>query len=277
MTALCYQYGKIRPVEESRLPLNDLALLRGYGVFEFLRTCGGSLFCWEEHLARLHHSAEALHLKVPLTDEELRVIAQKLIAGSDLAIPALRILLTGGAADADPLLSDPQLIMIAEELTTYPDALYQRGMRLLSVKYQRELPGVKTLNYINDLRLLPLRRRQHADELLYYTENGITECPRSSFFLFAGETLITPAADILPGVTRQLVLELAGQAFPVKEGVIPLSEVHQAQEAFITSTSKGVMPVTEVDGNPLGTGEVGERTRIIRHLFEEYMAQYQCN
>lgn len=276
MTVLCYQDGSFLPVEKAGVPLNDLAVQRGYGVFEYIRTCAGEFFHWGDHLRRLHRSAQALHLTVPVQDDRLREIAEELVAASELERPAVRILLTGGPADTEPLLSSPSLFLTVEELASYPQAWYQQGIHLLTVQYRREFPGIKNLNYVNTIRLDPVRRRQHADDLLYYTERGITECPRSSFFAFLGEKLVTPEEDVLPGVTRQLVLDLAVQAFPVAQRTIYLEDLQQAEEAFVTSTSRGVVPVTEIDCQLLGSGQVGERTRVVSRLLAQYMERYQC-
>ncbi|MCV6605272.1 MAG: aminotransferase class IV, partial [Porticoccaceae bacterium] len=216
----CYINGDIQPVESAAIGITDLALQRGYGVFDFGRTAGGKLFHFADNIQRLRQSAAELHLQVPLDDEEITAIARRLIELSDLVTPSVRLLLTGG--DSRLAVSRPNFMMIAEELPTYPDGCYSRGAALISACYQRELPQVKSINYLNSIRLEQEKRQQNALDLLYYNQRSITESPKSNFFALRGNTLITPARDILLGITRKIVLELAAPHFDIEERDLPL-------------------------------------------------------
>lgn len=274
MKSFCYINGKITRTESGALPVTDLALQRGYGVFDYARTYRGKLFHFEDHLARLHNSAEILHLKVPLSDPELREIAEQLIQKSELNNPAVRILLTGGETTSLLTLEKPSLIMIAEELPSWPRELYIQGVKLITVEYQRELPHVKSLNYLNALRLEPHKHERGAFDLLYAHQGEITECPRNNFFVFRDCSLVTPADKILPGITRKVVIQLAAAEFPVKERRLLLSELDECDEAFLTSTSKEILPVTQINNQKIGSGNVGELTNRMMTLFRQYVTNY---
>ena len=162
MEPLCYVNGRIQPTKESTVGVTDLGLQRGYGVFDYVPTCNGKLFHLADHLARLHHSAAALYLELPIPDDEITHIANQLIAGSELRRPALRLILTGGDAHTQPMLAQPNFIMIIEELPTYPEDVYIHGTTLTTVQYQRELAEVKSINYLNAIRLEPLKQQTWA-------------------------------------------------------------------------------------------------------------------
>lgn len=270
MKNLCYVNGEILSASDGVVGISDLALQRGYGVFDYSRTYNGKLFHFEDNLERFRSSANELHLNIPLSDEEIINIVKELINGSDLKIPAVRLILTGGYAESKSFLESPNLIMIAEELPTYPTELYEQGCRIITSEYQRELPHIKSINYLNAIRLEPLIRQHNAYDVLYYNENSVTECPRNNFFIFSGDTLITPKDKILYGITRRLVLQLASKHFEVEERNISLEELYSADEAFVTSTSKQVMPVTVIDDKEIGNGKVGEKTKAIMKMFDDY-------
>jgi branched-chain amino acid aminotransferase len=121
------------------------------------------------------------------------------------------------------------------------------------------------------------QRRAHAAdaiEALYCNAAGvITECTTSNFFIFKGNQLITPVQDVLPGITRAAVLEIAGDLFEIVERPILRSELAEADEAFITSTTKEVMPIVRIDTQIIGVGRPGERTQRLQHSFQAYVAQ----
>jgi len=273
MSALCYVNGEILSASDGVIGVSDLALQRGYGIFDFARTYNRKLFHFDNNIQRLRNSASELHLKLPISDAEISAVAEHLIQEGDLNNPAVRLLLTGGYS-ASPFLQHPNFIIIAEELPTYPVAVYSFGAKLIMVKYQRELPHVKSINYLNSLRLEPLRREKDAFDILYYADNGVTECPRSNFFAFQGETLVTASSDVLYGITREIILKLASDHFPIEERKIEPGELPSFDEAFITSTGKRVIPVTIIDDHKVGTGLVGDRTRKIMQLFDEYTEKY---
>ncbi len=277
MSCLCYFNGSFQSLDDTRLPLTDLALQRGYGVFDYFRTVKGELFHARDHIKRFHHSAAALHLPVPISEKELIEIIQHLVDSCRFQQPAVRILLTGGDPTRNKGVFNPRLICIPEELPVYPPESYIQGLSLLTVRFQREIPLVKTLNYTASLRWELLLKRQHADDLLYYSGQGVSESSRSNFFLFRAGKLITPANNILFGITRQNVLNLAQGHFPVEERLISREELLTADEAFLTSTSKGVLPVTQIDQHPVGDGKIGECTRALRALYLSYLENYSSD
>ena len=268
---LCYVNGEIKSAADGAIGISDLALQRGYGVFDYGRTYNGKLFHFEENLKRFHRSASELRLELPISDEQIRETAEELIEESDLKIPSVRLILTGGYSQT---LEGPNFIIIAEELPTYPGEVYLEGIKVVLAEFQRELPHIKSLNYMNAIRLEPYRIDQKAFDILYHSQNGITECPRNNFFAFVGDTLVTPSEQVLHGITRKIVLQLAAKDFQIEERMISLEELDDIREAFTTATTKRVVPISQIDDTEIGNGGVGDRTKTIMRLFDDYTEGY---
>jgi len=280
MSSYCYLDGTIVAGEQARLPVTDLGLQRGYGVFDFMRTYNGRLFHPGDHLRRFRASASELSLHVPLSDERLLEIGNELLSRSSLDYPALKFILTGGDGTPEAPLAKPRLVIIAQNRPVFPDHLYQRGAHLLSVRFKRELPHVKTLNYLNSLRLNQWKRENGALDLLYHdSEHGVTESPQANLFMGVHEQnkLVTPPEGILKGITRQIVIELARPYYDVQIRPISYDEFSQCDECFICSTSKRIIPLTRVDTRNMGGGHTGQITRHLMQLFDEYTARYSTS
>lgn len=274
MTKYCYLNGKIIPVNKGGVSLNDMGILRGYGVFDFLRTYNGKPFFLKEHLRRLKNSAKILNLKLPGTLEELAALVNGLLLKNKFKESTIRIVLTGGKTDDGITCSKPTLFILINKLQKLPLSVYQKGVKLITYEYQREIPKAKTLNYITAASLQNLRRRKKAFEILYTSKGQVLEATTSNFFIFKNNTLVTPKNKILIGITRNIVVKLAQSKFKVEERDIPLRELSQAAEAFITATSKGIVPVVKIDSKLIGNGKVGKNTKCLMDLFHQYTKKY---
>ncbi len=266
--------GAILRGSQAVIPVDDLGLQRGYAVFDYARVTSEKIFRFRDHLDRFRRSADALHLELAYSDEDVASMAMTLVRDIGIANPGLRFLLTGGSAWAEALLDRPRFIMIAEELPAYPEAVYTAGAKLATYEFQRDIPEVKTTNYMTAFRLAPYQQRCGAFTILYHWNGMALECPRDNFFIVRGNTLVTPARDVLHGVTRKVVLELAEGTFDVEEREVPLAELDRADEAFITSTTKMIVPVVRIDERTIGNGAVGARTRAIMKRLREYDETY---
>jgi len=147
---------------------------------------------------------------------------------------------------------------------------FARGYKLITTSLQRIAPEAKTANYVAAVRALKEAERQGAADALFVNERGhVLEATRSNFFIFRGDTLVTPSEGILIGVMRNVVLELARGRFPIEERPILLDELMLADEAFITSSSKEITPVVQIDDLTLGDGKPGPRTYELEQRFIE--------
>lgn len=255
--------------ENARLHISDLSLQRGYAVFDFCRTVNGIPLFLPDHLDRFYISAAALHLEINKTREELTAIVKELVKRSTLREAGIRFLLTGGYSADGYHPATPNLLITCNSVKTATGADFEKGYSVITHAHQRELPHVKTINYITAVWLQPLLKEKQADDVLYYNPVSITEFPRCNVFMVTGDRqLVTPARNMLPGVTRKKVITLAADIIPVEERNIPVEELHTASEIFLTATTKRVIPVLRMDGRTLGDGKPGP---VTRKLFEKFL------
>lgn len=259
--------------------ISDLALLRGYGIFDFFRLAGLVPLFIEEHLDRFFQSAAFLRLQPPVEREELRGLILEMIRHNQLRDSGVRTLITGGESPNGYLPGTAQLFVINEPIKPLPEASFSQGIKLITSEYLRDLPEVKTTNYIRGIFLLPEIEKAGATDVLYHWRGVVSELTRSNFFIVNREgTLITPEKGILKGVTRGKILEIARLLCRVEERELHLDEVKAASEAFITGTTKKVTPVIQIDDWAVNEGQVGSLTRELQRalgtLIERYCAEH---
>jgi branched-chain amino acid aminotransferase len=254
---------------EATLSINDVAVLRGYSAFESFRTYDRRPFHLEEHLNRLFRSAEFIELEIPFTREYIAEIIQQVIERNPYKHATLRILVTGGETEDGVMPSgQPHLAVLISPLGERDMERFTGGVKLITSHLMRVSPEAKTSNYIAAIRSLKQAARQHASDALFVNEQEhVLEGTRSNFFVFRGDTLITPRAGILLGVTRNTVLALAQGRFAIEERPILLSELAHVDEAFITSSSKEITPVIQIDDIIIGSGKPGPHTFELEHRF----------
>ena len=234
--------------EKAMLSFKDLSFQRGYGIFDFFRLIGDTPLFFDEHLDRFFFSAEAMRLPVPLAKKELKAAIAGLIKKNNQPHTGIRLSLTGGNAEDGFTIGSPTFLISQHPFTPPADEQVQKGIRLLSHPFQRQLPHVKTIDYLMAVWLQPKRIAAGADDLLYHQNGIITESPRSNFFLVtADDKIVTPAKEVLAGITRQKLLQLAKEQFVVEERSITMDELRTAKEAFLTSTTKQILPVAQID------------------------------
>ncbi len=266
-----YVGGRWVHPDEATLSINDVAVLRGYSVFESLRTYDRNPFQLDEHLARLYRSAKLIELEIPWPREHIAGVIHEIIARNSYRHATIRLLVTGGESEDTVLPSGkPTLVVIITPLGERDMERFARGYKLITTSLQRIAPEAKTANYVAAVRALKEAERQGAADALFVNERGhVLEATRSNFFIFRGDTLVTPSEGILIGVMRNVVLELARGRFPIEERPILLDELMLADEAFITSSSKEITPVVQIDDLTLGDGKPGPRTYELEQRFIE--------
>ncbi len=270
----CFHNGKIIPSSEAKVHISDLGLVRSYAVFDFFRTYGGKPFRMPDYLARFRNSAANLRLPFEYSDEELSNIINELLVKSGLKEAGIKMILTGGESEDSMTIEKPNFFIQVMPLTELSDDHYTDGVKLITYAYQREIPVVKSTHYLNAIKLQPLKEKNAAYDILYYFDNKVLEVPRNNFFLIKGDTLVTPKDDVLLGITRKVVLELACDHFKVEERVVDLNELQEADEAFVTGTTRRIVPVVQIDDYLIGDGRVGEGTEKLIELFQDYINRF---
>jgi len=251
---------------QASLFITDLAIQRGYGIFDFCKTIGNKPVFLANHLERFFHSASKMHLDPGYNATELEDILITLIHKNDMGDSGIKITLTGGYSPDGYMIGKPNLVITQQplELKLFMD---QKGISLVTYAHQRQLPEIKTLDYLMAIWLQPFIKEHHADDVLYHHNGLVNECPRANFFIVTkDEEIITAKNNILKGVIRKNVLKLDHPEFMISQRDFTLADLRNAKEAFITSTTKHIMPVVSIDGNPISGGMPGVITEQLSNL-----------
>lgn len=268
-----YVNGQYVAADQAALGLNDLGIVRGYGVFDLLRTYDGKLFKLHEHVLRLERSAALIGLELPWSTGEIEAIARATYMRNTIANATIRIIVTGGAADDFMTPQQrPTLIVMVNPIGIPAPEQQSHGVKVITTRIERMMPTVKSLNYITAIMAMQAARRVGAVEAIYRTaDDRITEGTRANFFIFRDNRLITPQTDVLGGITRDVVLEIAGDDFEVVEAPLFYADLATCDEAFLTSSTKEILPVTQIDDLTIGQGKPGPNTRKLIELFSAYV------
>lgn len=256
--------------EHSAILIKDLSVQRGYGIFDFFKTVNSKPVFLDDHLDRFYYSAAQMHLQVGLSRAQLKEILAELMERNNLPDSGIRITLTGGySEDGYNLAEKPNLIITQNSFTVNQQAI-NKGIKLVTYNYQRQLSHIKTLDYLTAIWLQPYIKEHAAEDVLYHNNGALRECPRANFFLVtAADEVLTAGESILKGVTRKNILNLAETDILVAERAITLDDLASAKEAFITSTTKNIMPVTGIDGKNIGNGTIGPLTSKLQELLKQ--------
>lgn len=272
MGNLCYIEGQFLPLEKAALPVSDLIIQRGVGVFEVIATCGGRPLMLSPHLERLTRSAASVRIRLTPPVEEMKRVIREGIArmGGEVRV---KVYLTGGDVfDGEKGFIEPRFFVVFDRPDLPPKEAYEHGATLEPLPFGRDDPSVKSVDYRTSYAL----SQSGALEVLYCPDGEITETGHSSFFLVLNGTLVTaPLSRVLKGTTRQAILELArGEGIPVEERCPLWSELPQAREAFITGSSKRVVPVSRVGHIVIGDGRPGPMTARLSELYLRRIEQW---
>ena len=280
-----YINGKLFDKADAKISVYDHGLLYGDGVFEGIRIYDGRIFKLKEHVERLFESAKAIKLEIPMTREQLAKAIQDTVHANDKRNGYIRPLVTRGAGylGLDPRkTTDPQVVIIVDDISLYPAELYDNGMEIATVATIRNHPAalnprIKSLNYLNNILAKIEGIQQGCLESLMLNHKGeIAECSGDNIFLVKNGVLRTPPIDagILEGITRNAVLELAKKAsIKVAEMALTRHDVFAADECFLTGTAAEIIPVVKCDGRVIGAGKPGPLTRQLRDAFQRYVRE----
>lgn len=278
MAEIVYLNGSLVPLSEASISPLDYGFLYGFGLFETMRAYGGHVFRLDRHLARLARSAQTLGLPLPPLDIEGAVLDT--LRANRLSDARIRVTLSLGEGEMVPdpaTCRSPTVLILASEYKPRPAQVYERGFRAIVSSIRRNsqspLSRVKSANYLESMLARREARAAAADEALFLNEKGLlAEASMSNLFLVAEDTLWTPGQEsgVLPGITREAILELASrEVIPAREREVGLAALLGAQEAFLTNSLIEVMPLTEVEGKPIGSGRPGPLTRRLMAAYRE--------
>ncbi|MCG8568028.1 MAG: aminotransferase class IV [Desulfobacterales bacterium] len=275
-----YVDGQFVPSDQAVIPVDDLAILRGYGICDIMRTYKGQPYFLNEHVRRLEDSARETGIDLPWDSDELKtIILQTLEKNPAIEDANIRIIVTGGSSsDFFTPQGEPRLIVMVTPIPALPPQWYTHGIHVVTHHQERALPKAKVISYMSAAMALKEAKKSGAIEALYITREGeALEGTTSNLFAFFNNILVTPGDKVLKGITRKLILSLGKKIFKVEERPIPLEDLLQADEVFISGTNKGIVPVVQIDSTPVGRGIPGKNTQKLMALLQEHAQDFMIS
>ena len=286
MAAVVSLNGALIPPEEAKISIFDRGFLYGDSVYEVIRTYQGVPFELEAHLERLKGSAERLMMALPASLQTIAEETKQALKASDHKDSYIRIVCTRGAGPIGldvNLAEAPVRLVIVQPVKSPPQAIYEQGAKVALTSVRRNLraaldPEAKTGNYLNSVMALAEAKQRGAYEAVMLDHRDfITEGASSNVFMVTGGVVLTPPVDvgILRGVTRKVIINVAQQAgLRVLELPITEAALKDADEVFITSSIREIVPIVAVDDTTIGEGRPGPVYAKLRALFMEYVQAY---
>lgn len=282
MSQKVYITGKLVSKDEATINVYDHGLLYGDGVFEGIRVYGGKVFLHEEHIARLYESAQAIRLPIPMSTSEMIDAVNLTVKENGIVDGYVRLIVTRGSGSLGLDIrktANPQVIIIADTITLYPEEIYKNGMKLITASTIRNHPGalsarIKSLNYLNNILAKIEGTDAGSPEALMLNHKGeVAECSGDNIFIVKDGVLKTPGPDagILEGLTRNAVMSIARESgYEVRECVLLRHDIYIADECFLTGSAAEVVPVVSLDGRDIGEGTPGPITLELLEKFQAF-------
>ena len=279
MAPKVYIGGELFEKADAKISVFDHGLLYGDGIFEGIRSYEGRVFRLDAHIDRLYESARAIGLKIPIDRAAMASAVLDTLKANGLRDAYIRLIVTRGAGSLglDPRkTTDPQIIIITDQIQLYPPELYENGLKIVTASTIRTHPGalnprIKSLNYLNNIMAKMEGINAGCLEALMLNSKGeVAECTGDNIFIVKRGKVLTPPIDagILEGITRDAVIGLARESGrEVSERPMDRLDIYNADECFLTGTAAEVIPVVEVDGRPIGESRPGPVTRDLLARF----------
>ncbi len=274
-----YLNGKFVEQSKATVSVFDHGLLYGDGVFEGIRSYNGLIFKLREHIDRLYESAHTIMLRIPMDKPQMVNVVKQSLRVNSLRDAYLRLVVTRGEGDLglDPRkCAQPTVFIIADKIELYPKTLYEKGLELITVATQRNVPEalnpqIKSLNYLNNILAKIEAINAGYEEAIMLSPSGyVTECTGENIFVLKGQQLLTPPPyiGVLRGITRQTVMALgAARRLDVREELLTRHDLFNADEVFLTGTAAEIVPVVKIDGRIIGGGKPGPVTQRLQQRF----------
>lgn len=278
-----YMNGKLVEKADAVISVYDHGFLYGDGIFEGIRIYNSVVFKLHEHVVRLYESAKSIDLTIPLSIDEMCKAVKDTVQANAKKDGYIRLIVSRGVGNLglDPRkTTNPQIIIIVDDISIYPEEMYEKGMEIITAATIRNIPNalnprIKSLNYLNNILAKLEANRAGVPEAIMLNHLGeVAECTADNIFLVKNGVLKTPAPQcgILEGITRNTVMDLAKvEKIIVQEVVISRHDVFTADECFLTGTAAEVISVVKCDGRKIGDGVPGEVTKLLRMRFRKFV------
>jgi D-alanine transaminase len=269
--------GRYMPIEEAMVPVLDRGFIFGDGIYEVVPVYSRVPFRLDEHLARLERSLAAVRIQNPYTRGEWRAIVERIVAAQPFEDQGVYFQVTRGVAKRDhafPKGVAPTVFMMANPLVT-PSAedVARGGIAVSALDYRWQRCDIKSISLIGNCLLRQASAEIGAAETILFREGKLTEASASNAFIVKDGVIQSPPKSnlILPGITYDVVIELAASAgLPMRLREVTEAEVRAADELWVTSSSKEVFPIVELDGKPIGNGKPGPTFQHMHRLYQDF-------
>lgn len=241
-----YLDGEILSTKTGISPF-DLSIHRSYAVFDYCIFREEVILFLEDYLERFKDSVKAMGIELPVTQKQLKDDCYGLIQRNNLKDGGLKLIMTGGPSPNAYSIVKPSLLIFCLPVPVYPEEFYISGLSLMSLEHVRQFSKVKTTNYFVSLSYQKALAEAKAEDFIYHYKDIVSESSRSNVFLVKDKVIKTADKDILFGITRKYALQLAEQNYGVQIGEFSLKDYYEADEVFLTSTTKLIMPVSRID------------------------------
>ncbi len=278
--SICYLNGDYLPIEQATVSVLDRGFIFGDGVYEVIPAYGGNLFRLQQHLQRLHNSLEAIRLPNPLSDSQWQEMLQTLVAKNQdhsNTDQSLYLQVTRGVAKRDhpfPKNTPATVFAMSNPLPAADMKKIQAGVAAITLDDIRwRYCYIKTTALLPNILLKQQAIEKHATEAILVREDQVTEGSSSNLFIVKDGVIRTPAKGehLLPGITRDLIVELAQKnGLPCEETCISETELHAADEVWLSSSTREILPVTRLDEKTVGNGTAGPLWQKMISIYQAY-------
>lgn len=274
---MIYLNGKFLPIEQAYIPVLDRGFIFGDGIYEVIPVYSRKPFRLPEHLSRLQHSLDGIRLKNPHSNEQWQGLIEQIIEQNEGDDQYLYLHITRGVAKRDhafPSGVAPTIFIMSNPLVTPSKELLSTGVAAITARDNRwGRCDIKAISLLPNILLRQLAGDAHAMETILIRDGLLTEGAASNIFIVKNDILLAPPKDhrMLPGITYDVVLELAeSNAIPYMVRDISETELRIAEEVMLTSSTKEILPITRLDGEPIGEGKPGPLFRQLNQLYQAY-------
>ena len=282
--SIVYINGEFVSADQAKISVFDRGFLLGDGVYEVIPAYSGQLFRFEEHLQRLQTSLDAIQLKNHFDKGQWHNLLTQLVEQNYQPDLSIYLQVTRGIAVRDhafPADTQPTVFAMANSISPLSDQVFENGVASVTLPDNRwSRCNIKAISLLPNVLLRQQAVEQGVVEAILVRENHVTEGAAANVFIVEAGSIITPPKnnEILPGITRDLVIELAlQQGLPVKESKISLEQLKSADEVWLTSSTKEILPVTNLDQTPVANGKPGETWKTMIQVYRDYKKSLHDN
>jgi D-alanine transaminase/branched-chain amino acid aminotransferase len=273
-----YLNGQFLEKDQCFMHVTDLGIQRSFAVFDYFTFIDQTPFYIDDYLSRFRNSVKKMDLDLPYSNDELKAIVSELISMNGTERGGIKFIYTGGYAPNGYDASEPNFLIMHLEFPVVDAKYYKKGIKLLLEEYIRDFPTAKTTDYFFILSLKKKLKEQEAFDVLYHKDGYISESSRSNFFMIDKDGVVcTTNAGILEGITRKKLIEACEGDIEIVQRPIRVDEIASAKEAFLTSSVKRVIPITQIGQHIIGNGLPGVKTLELRKRLAEFDRVYLEN